>query len=142
MHNWLKRVGGGRLAERNHPAAVARLQEQIGKTRHVQQGVPTMAMSDAGERPISAVDIKNATWQHHSSLLARDELQRAGMPGFADVTAEYERVWSRIDSGEIGIGVCGINMFNSQTEYELMVGAAEFLRHHSPRLLRKQIGLQ
>lgn len=127
--------GDRRQADRIHPAAVARLQEQIENARRMQQRLPTTTALDLVKRPISANDIKSAIWEHHLSLLAGDELKRAQMPTFEDMTAEYERIWSKIDSGEIGIGVDAIGVINSQTEYELMLGAAGFYqRLNSKRL--------
>lgn len=127
--------GDRRQADRIHPAAVARLQEQIEKARRMQQRLPTTTALGPVKRPISAEYIKSAIWEHHLSLLAGDELKRAQMPTFEDMTAEYERIWSKIDSGEIGIGVDAIGVINSQTEYELMLGAAGFYqRLNSKRL--------
>jgi len=116
-------LGGDlRVADRNHAAAVARLQAQIAKAGSFN----TSAEPEALHRTITGVDKEHAVWLHYNTFLRNDERKRAAMPPPEDIAAEYDRLMQKIDAGEVDVGRDPIGMFNSTNEYELKAGARSF----------------
>jgi hypothetical protein len=70
-------------------------------------------------RDITADDKAHATWQHYYDVLERDEANRRSMPTRADIDLEDEKVWRRIEAGEIESTY--VAMINAQTEYNLLM---------------------
>lgn len=73
-------------------------------------------------RVITADDKAEAVWHHYEATLQRDEEKRRAMPTPADIAAEEQRLFRRIDKGEIG-SADFIGMINAHTELELLLRA-------------------
>lgn len=70
-------------------------------------------------RQVTPTDVSAAVWQHYESVLARDAENRRAMPTPADIEAEVEKVWRKIDAGEIRSDDF-ISMFNGYADLELL----------------------
>ncbi|MCD2177288.1 site-specific integrase [Rhizobium sp. C1] len=70
-------------------------------------------------RQVTPTDVSAAVWQHYESVLARDAEKRRAMPTPADIEAEVEKVWRKIDAGEIRSDDF-ISMFNGYADLELL----------------------
>ncbi|MGD9919628.1 MAG: hypothetical protein AB7U46_16600 [Paenirhodobacter sp.] len=129
--------GDRRLAERNHPAAVARLLAQIecARQRHAattfaQAETASSEAPDTTLRAITDDDTQRAVWDHYQRTLASDAEKRASMPTPAEIEAEFERTMQRIEAGESDPAKFGTYApFNVQADYELLAGT----RHHDER---------
>ncbi len=120
-------LGGDRkVADRNHAAAVARLQEQIATAAVLREPVPTPPHVDTMLRAITAADEEHAVWTHYTDTLQRDEDKRAAMPTKDEIAAEHERAMQRIDAGDGGPDRHPVMIFNLSTDYELKAGARHF----------------
>lgn len=73
-------------------------------------------------RAITPDDKALATWQHYQTTLERDENVRNSMPTASDIHEEEQRVFRRIDKGEIS-STDFIGMINAHTDLELMLRA-------------------
>ena len=73
-------------------------------------------------RDITADDKAVAVWQHYETVLAHDEHTRRNMPTPDDIKAEEERIFRRIDKGEIRSSDF-VGMINAHTDLELMMRA-------------------
>jgi integrase len=73
-------------------------------------------------RDITADDKAIAVWQHYETVLERDEQTRRTLPTPADIEAEEQSLYRRIDKGEIRSSDF-VGMINAHTELELMMRA-------------------
>lgn len=73
-------------------------------------------------REITPDDKAEAVWQHYEATLERDEQKRRSMPTPAEIEAEEQSLFRRIDKGEIG-SADFVGMINAHTELELMLRA-------------------
>ena len=113
--------GDRRIADRNHAASVARLQERIAQARHSLEPATTPTFAVASRQMIVAADYDNAAWSHYTRTSQQNEMKRADMPTSASVRAEDERVQKLIAAGEIDSS-SPFGMINAYTDYELMLG--------------------
>lgn len=70
-------------------------------------------------RNITAEDKSGGTWQHYTATLERDEQTRRALPTEADLEVEEQKIWRRIEAGEIGSHDF-VGMINAHTEYNLL----------------------
>ena len=120
-------LGGDRRdADRNHAAAVARLQEQIlqAERAHGTEAVPSTPIT--GHRKINAADYEDATWNHFNRILQNDEVKRAAMPTSEEIDSEYERFMRRLEAGEFDANRDPFGMLNAHIDYDLKAGARHF----------------
>lgn len=85
-------------------------------------------------REITADDKAVAVWRHYEATIERDERKRRAMPTPADIEAVEQRLFRRIDKGEIG-SADFIGMINAHTELELMLRARTDDANHRARRL-------
>ena len=79
--------GDRRQAERNHAAAVARLQAQIDEAQRACLASAAVTSSErehtvpvVQRRPVSEQDFEKVIWESYSGTLAQDASKRAAMP--------------------------------------------------------------
>ena len=135
--------GDRRIADRNHAAAVARLQEQIAAARRTLEPTPALPFPQDTVAPMTTADCKHAVWDHHTSTLERYEQRRASMPTLEAMSAGYDRLTKRIDAGEIDGGRDVIGMINACADYEAMISARDderSLRARRLTVLRAALG--
>lgn len=85
-------------------------------------------------RAITPDDKAHAAWQHYEATIQRDEQTRRAMPSQSDIEAEEQRVFRRIDKGEISSSDF-IGMINAHTDLELMLRARTFDANNRTRRL-------
>ena len=108
----LKSLGGDlRIADRNHPAAVARLQEEIARNRRIVEDAKTY--TGRGCVPVTPADIERAVWAHYTDLLRHDDHVRAAMPTEIEMRDELDRITKSPDVGSRD----AIGMINAYTDY-------------------------
>lgn len=73
-------------------------------------------------RNMTTDDKAHATWRHYETILQRDEHARREMPTQEEIAAEEQRLYRRIDKGEIS-SADFIGMINAHTDLELMLRA-------------------
>lgn len=93
-------LGGDlRVADRNHAAAVARLQAKLDKAR-IQVATEKIPASTPVPRPLTVHDRELVVWEHYTRTLRAIEEKRASMPTPAEIEVEYELAMQRIEAGE------------------------------------------
>lgn len=108
-------LGGDlRLADRNHAAAVARLQAMLDAAR----GQIGQAIQG---KPLTKDDQEELIWKHYQTELQRIEAKRAAMPTPAQIDAEYELAMQRLEAGDASLTYAA--------DYELAAGARYFDRN-------------
>ena len=135
----IEALGGDlRTADRNHAAAVARLQERIVMARHLleTETIPTCAV--VPRRKISVTDYERAAWKQYTDTDQLDKKKRAAMPTPGSLRSEEDRVQNLIASGEMDSNN-PIDMINAYTDFELMIEAR---RHYSNIGSRRLAALQ
>ena len=128
-------LGGDlRIADRNHAAAVARLQARIESARRsrpcaTKAGIDdpaTAATVTAGPREhlrtLTDEDVEEVVWETYSGVLAADAAKRSAMPSAGDIDEERERILARIEQGEVDV-TSPASVFNLYTDFELKAGA-------------------
>ncbi|MCQ1779165.1 integrase [Neorhizobium galegae] len=73
-------------------------------------------------RNLTEQDKAVAAWEHYEATLERDEEKRRNMPAPADIKAEEEKVWRKIERNEIS-SADFVGMINAHTDLELMLRA-------------------
>lgn len=94
--------GDRRLAVRNHPAAVARLQDLIAQARlPLTLGAPAAPVYQVR---LTAETIDRSAWHHYTAILAGYEQKRSTCPTEVEIEAEYDQVMRSLpaDTDEIG----------------------------------------
>jgi len=134
--------GDRRLAERNHPAAVARLQEQLDAARRTRASSsqataesPAPPAAVAPRRAIAQDDLERAAWDHYTATLALDAEKRNAMPTSEEINAAKEEGYRRVQAGEADPDKSIAGFFNAFTDYELKAGARHFDAQHRARKL-------
>ena len=144
--------GDRRAAEDKHPAAVARLKDQLRAAQHALTGAA--ASSDelpprkdeappAPLRELTPQDLESAVWTHYEKMLAQDESKRAGMPSEAEIALALEEATKQIMAGDADPNKSIAGCFNVFTDYELKIGARHFdrdLRTRRLKALRAEFG--
>lgn len=92
-------------------------------------------------RAITPADMADATWQHYTGTLKRDDHARASMPSQADIDAAMERAaMNAIKSGAHNAGP--IASINAMTEVEILANKAAWdARRRAARLKRLRADL-
>jgi integrase len=117
-------LGGDlRVADKNHAAALARLQEKIENARSKLGSATTPAMSEPMLRALTPADNERAGWLHYTGMLQADERNRASMPTPADIDEELEKSMQISDTADFSNPSV---VFNRFTDYELKLGARDF----------------
>ena len=129
-------LGGDlRIADRNHAAAVARLQARIDEARrtmtnsaqNIADGSRTpvidAAASSALGRALTDADVESAVWEAYTTTLAEDAVKRASMPTPKEIEEEREKVFDRIAQGEVDVFIRPTSVFNVHADFELKAGA-------------------
>lgn len=132
----LEPLGGDRkIAQRNHAAAVAHLQQKIEDARGVIAQQQGNQIAKRPCRPVTTADHERAIWEHYMKVLAADEAKRMSFPSPEEIAIEYERLMQRIEAGEADPthGVSAV--FNTAADYELKAGARHFDRQRRERHL-------
>jgi len=73
-------------------------------------------------RSLVAADREHAVWDHYTSVLERDDAERAAMPGQAEIEAEKAAVHARVERGEIK-GVDALSILNATLELQVAQNA-------------------
>lgn len=73
-------------------------------------------------REITDDDKAVAVWQHYEATLKRDDEKRRSMPSPADIQAEEDKVWRKIERREIH-SADFIGMINAHADLEIMLRA-------------------
>lgn len=73
-------------------------------------------------REITDDDKAVAVWQHYEATLQRDDEKRRSMPSHADIQAEEDKVWRKIERREI-YSADFIGMINAHADLEIMLRA-------------------
>jgi integrase len=129
-------LGGDlRTADRNHAAAVARLQGQIEQANRQIGPKKFSAAPSSTTTQITDAERDDLAWTWFTATLERDAHKRAAMPTQSAIDAELERILQRMETGEADTGRSLIAHFNVYTEYELMAGA----RHFDANLRRRRL---
>ncbi|MCL7466688.1 hypothetical protein MXB90_16765 [Phaeovulum sp. NW3] len=129
-------LGGDlRVADRNHAAAVARLQSQLEQARRSVMAAQPPAEPTISLRDVTAKDYDNAVWDHYTSVLEAAESKRAAMPTPSEIAGAYEAAMRRIDAGDADPQRHPVRMFNVYTDYELKAGA----RHFDEQIRRRRL---
>ena len=148
-------LGGDlRIANRNHAAAVARLQTRVDEARGMMTNSAQNVTGDSRSPVIDAVasaapvraltdaDLESAVWETYTTTLAEDAAKRASMPTPKEIEEEREKVFERLARGEVDVFMRQTSVFNVHTDFELKAGArAHDLSLRSRRLaaLRKAL---
>ena len=120
-------LGGDlRVADRNHPAAVARLLSRLDEARGTLAESAECFEVSAPLRPMTASDQEIAAWTHYTETLTAIEQKRASFPSPAEIAEELERTMQRIESGDADPDRGYTSRFNINTDYELKAGARYF----------------
>lgn len=127
--------GDRRVADRNHPAAVARLQAQIEQARRAFEGAQALTEPVSRLRQVTSDDHEHAVWNHYTGVLEAHEQRRAGMPTPSEISAAYELVMQRIEAGEADPQRNPVAMFNVYTDHALLAGARHFDEQNRRRRL-------
>ncbi|MRH22877.1 tyrosine-type recombinase/integrase [Rhodovulum strictum] len=143
-----EQLGGDlRIADRNHAAAVARLQARIdsarrdvadaaavGKVGTATNPAAGKVAADAPLRTLTDADVEKAVWQTYTS--ARDEYatRRAALPTPRDIEEEREKVFARLAEGEVDVN-SPASVFNLYTDFELKAAA----RMHDANLRARKL---
>lgn len=129
-------LGGDlRLADRNHAAAVARLQGRLDEARQVLLGGSFEVEELRKAQTITDADRERAAWSHYIAALAANELRRASLPTAAEIDAEYEKTMQRIEAGQSNPDRSHSSRFNIHADYELKAGARYFDKNLRTRRL-------
>lgn len=118
--------GDRRIADRNHSAAVARLQDKLAEARAARSETPPVPSPPPSLRNVTTDDQSHAAWHHYQGTLAGLEEKRSRMPTSAEIDAEHELLMQRIESGEADPARGIASIFNLYTDYELKAGARHF----------------
>ncbi|SOC03624.1 hypothetical protein SAMN05877809_10316 [Rhodobacter sp. JA431] len=140
--------GDKRIAEDNHPAAVARLKAQIKQARaaldtHTPQAEvapvpsvpPVPPALAAPRRELTQSDFEHAVWDHYTKVIQQDAEKRAAMPTEEEIAEELEKAYKRIEAGEADPSKSIAGFFNYDIDYQLKAGA----RYHDERLRTKKL---
>ncbi|MBF2716878.1 site-specific integrase [Agrobacterium vitis] len=73
-------------------------------------------------RNLTSEDKAVAVWEHYESTLQRDDEKRKAMPSPADIAAEEEKVWRKIERNIISSDDF-IGMINAHADLEIMIRA-------------------
>lgn len=129
-------LGGDlRLADRNHAAAVARLQGRLDEARQVLLGGSFEVEELRKAQTITDADRERAAWSHYIAALAANELRRASLPTAAEIDAEFEKTMQRIEAGQSNPDRSHSSRFNIHADYELKAGARYFDKNLRTRRL-------
>ncbi len=71
-------------------------------------------------RELTPDDRAIAVWQHYEATLQRDDEKRRSMPSPTDIQAEEDKVWRKIERGEIH-SADFIGMINAHADLEIML---------------------
>lgn len=143
-------LGGDlRIADENHPAAVARLKEKIRAAQRMLEPAnaevaekSVAAVNKIPSRPMTPEDIEQAVWAHYTSKLEEDAAKRAAMPSEQELAEELEKANRRIEAGDADPSKSLSGFYNIYTDYELKAGARYFderLRKGKLKALRAEI---
>lgn len=121
-------LGGDlKVADRNHAAAVARLQGRLDEARRALLSGSFQIEEPRKAQTITDADRERAAWSHYTAALAANELRRASLPTTAaEIDAEYEKTMQRIEAGESNPDRSHSSRFNIHADYELKAGARYF----------------
>ena len=121
-------LGGDlRIADRNHAAAVARLQDQLERARRLLAPIAVNATQVSPERRHFTFDEhEQAAWAHYTTKLQEYEQARAALPTPAQIDEERLKLMLRLDAGDADPSENPVTMFNVYTDYELKAGARHF----------------
>lgn len=75
-------------------------------------------------RTLVAADREHAVWDHYTSVLKREEADRARLPGEADVEAVKAALFDRVERGEI-TGIDPLSLLDATLELRMAQDAAE-----------------
>ncbi|OYU40108.1 MAG: hypothetical protein CFE33_05960 [Pseudorhodobacter sp. PARRP1] len=91
--------GDRRVALRLHPAAVAKLQQEIALAEQKANLANPPPLKSASLRtPITTVDLGRAVWQRYTATLATDDATREQFPSKAEIDAEYAITLHQVSS--------------------------------------------
>lgn len=124
----LEPLGGDlRLADRNHAAAVARLQKLLeGAAQSLSLFSDADRHDDVNLAPRAELTEEVATslvWDRFSTLLDDDTAKRIAMPTEEEIEAEREKVFSRIKAGELDASAPISEQINGYLDFNLAAGA-------------------
>jgi integrase len=85
-------------------------------------------------RNLSEEDKASAIWEHYETTLEQSEQRRRSFPTAAEIDAEKDSIYRRIDRREITSDDF-VGMINAYTDYELMLGARTYDTKHRERRL-------
>jgi len=124
----IEALGGDlRIADRNHAAAVARIQEKLARARELLGAHEVTETTVSPElRPITVDEYERAAWTHYTARLKEYEQARAGLPTPAQIEEERAKLLQRLEAGDADPSQNPISMFNVYTDYELKAGARHF----------------
>lgn len=124
-------LGGDRpVAFQMHAAAVARLQVRIGAAKMAVAAPADVFPSDNaavifGDQILTEELLDRLGVEHLHRVLDDYELKQSNMPTHEAITAEYDQLLARIDTGEISDSRYPYEAINARAPYELMNGARE-----------------
>ena len=103
--------GDRRAALRLHPAAVAKMQREIGLAEQRASGSDTgLPRSVSPRTAITTVDFGRAVWQRYTAALESDDATRERYPSKDEIAAERAKL---VDKAQAG-GCCQTNANSSQ----------------------------
>lgn len=120
-------LGGDlKVADRNHAAAVARLEARLEAARGSMTAMKAHVAREAELRPLDPKERDKAAWDRYSTLLAEIEKKRATMPTASEIRSAYEETMQRIEAGEAGADRPISSRYNLYADYEIKAGARHF----------------
>ncbi len=120
-------LGGDlKVADRNHAAAVARLQARLEAARGSMTAMKAHVAREAELRPLDPNERDEAAWDRYSTLLAEIEKKRATMPTASEIRSAYEETMQRVEAGEAGPDRPISSRYNLYADYEIKAGARHF----------------
>ncbi len=129
-------LGGDlRIADRNHAAAIAQMQDQIAQARQSIMRSLCRSTPDQLLRPMAEDDHERAAWNHYQATLKADEEKRLGMPTQAVIQTEHECAMRIVEAGGADPLLGPAAMINVFTDYTLAAGARHFYANNRTRRL-------
>lgn len=78
-----------------------------------------------GRRTLLAADREHVVWDHYTSTLERDDVERSQMPGGAEIEAARAAVYQRVERGEIN-GIDPLTLLDATLKLQVAQGASGF----------------
>jgi integrase len=129
-------LGGDlRVADRNHAAAVAQMQDQIAQARRSMAPPHSRSTPPQTLHPMTSDDYERAAWNHYQTTLKADEEKRLGLPTHAEIETEHERAMQKVEAGAADPSLGPAAVVNVYTDYALAAGARHFYANNQQRRL-------